>query len=78
MSRNKFYFVIFLLLFSIGVSGCADKSPVSNLSDGRDGKIYFYSTNATFKEYINNQELNFRFSATSCSLTSRHTAKQCP
>ncbi len=56
MSRNKFYFVIFLLVCAIGFSGCADKSPVSNLSDGRDGKIYFYSTNATFKEYINNQE----------------------
>ena len=46
---------IFILLFIIGISSCTKEIPVSDLSDGREGKLTFYSKNSTFKDLIENE-----------------------
>ena len=46
---------IFILLFLIVFSSCTKDIPVSDLSDGREGKLTFYSKNLTFKELIENE-----------------------
>lgn len=57
MSHNKLKFVFLLLVFILCFLGCADKNPVADLSDGRDGKIFFLSTNATFKELLDKKNV---------------------
>lgn len=56
MSHNKLKTVFLLLVFMLFFSGFTDKKPVADLSDGRDGKIFFLSTNATFKELIDKKD----------------------
>ena len=55
MSTKYLKALIFILLILICFSGCTKETPVSDLSDGREGNLTFNSTNATFKEFIENE-----------------------
>lgn len=47
--------VTLLFLLLICFSSCTKEIPVSDLSDGREGNLTFNSTNATFKEFFENE-----------------------
>lgn len=53
MLRQRFYIIGFALTILFAITACAHKEPISDLSQGQEGKIFFSSANSpTFKNIL--------------------------